>query len=231
MAVKVEDSPQRSRSHMVQSRHWFEEWREPNEFFDAAHRINDPELGVPTSHFLGKNQYKYIREAWVAGNFAAILATKNTIRVKLGADSDGVDFHILANGEDMPFQQTEALRPGRKRTLEYQKVENGEAPATSEFSPDAELAAIPESLRRAIKGKADRRPTPKPHLLVYVNLETFGDMLPTGQLVLLTRPWKDSFQSIFLLWANKVVRCWPLRTRESVSSWTAHEAHARKQVE
>jgi hypothetical protein len=110
-------------------RKWFEEWREPGQFYRAANRGLGVLYNEATDRHLGSPEYQYLRDAYHAGVFARIwrddqgscevrLLTKEECfpDAKLRPESGGVCIHIeITNARSKNSKMFEELRELRER--------------------------------------------------------------------------------------------------------------------
>lgn len=191
---------------------WFTRWWNPQALLgDALARMD----AIPRSSRF-KSELKPLREAWAAAKFATIRGQGRACDVRL-ADPVTVfpDFEIRLDGVIEQFEQTEADRDGRRRHAEYKEVDRraaaGEAARLKHYDPDEEMAAAPQAISIALEHKAKKHYQPRPHLLVYVNFPTDNGRPPLKDLqaVQLVELYRETFRSIWLLWGDNTVRCWP----------------------
>ncbi len=203
---------------------WFQEWREPRNFLRKA--IEWIELTPADVQFTNPKINKYSREAFGAGLFATILNDHEPCKVRLVPESERFpDFQLRTRDQTVDFELTEALKPGRKRGDEYRLLQ--QVRARNAGHEDKEIVGRTEAQRRAreaipkaIRDKVQKyRVGTKVNLLVYVNIishnevlmsDIAGEMLLSeAELVRLTKPWCDEFQSIWLLRGSRAIRTWP----------------------
>lgn len=124
-------------------------------------------------------------------------------------------FQIQLDGVIEQFEQTEADREGRRRHAEYKEADRraaaGKTGGLKHSDPDEDMAAALQAISIAIESKAKKHCRPRPHLLVYVNFPTDNGRPPLKDLqaVQLVESYREIFPSIWLLWGDNTVRCWP----------------------
>lgn len=187
-------------------RKWFEEWREPGEFFDAA------DEGVKTFFVADRAPCQYLREAYVAGVFARIWRDHcGPCEVQLvPAREKFPDAQLRTGHTCLNLEITMALKKGKMMFKEWRelraKSKRGEIvmAETTEQRQDSAREAIPRIVgQKASKQYAGGAPTT---LLVYTD---DGRALSTQEMAGLTKPWKDSFAAIYLLCGMDAVMAWP----------------------
>lgn len=186
-------------------RGWFEQWRGPNEFYQAA------KAGVRLSFCTGKSVPNYLSDAFVAGEFARIWRdARGSCKVRLVPEGEEFpDFQFKAKDVCLDLEITMAPEKDKRMFDEWRKLraktEQGQVvlvTRTIEMRQESAREAIP----RAVKKKVSKHYTPPPSLLVYTD---DGRGLTARELALLTKPWKDSFPAIYLLCGMDVVEAWP----------------------
>jgi hypothetical protein len=191
---------------------WFERWWNPQALLEDTRARMD---AIPRSSRF-KSELKPFREAWAAAKFATIRGQGRACDVRL-VDPATVfpDFQIRLDGVIEQFEQIEADREGRRRHAEYKESDRraaaGETAGLKHDDPDEEMAAAPQAISIALECKAKKHYRPQPHLLVYVNFPTDNGRPPLKDLqaVQLVEPYRETFLSIWLLWGDNALRCWP----------------------
>jgi hypothetical protein len=151
-----------------------------------------------------------------SGKFTTIRAQARRCEIRMVDPAFGFpDFEIRLDDAIERFEQIEADREGRRRGDEYSEadrlVASGAPAGLEHYDPDEEMAAAPQAISVALELKAKKHYQPRPHLLVYVNFPTDNGRSPLKDLqaVQLVEPYRDTFLSIWLLWGDNAVRCWP----------------------
>jgi hypothetical protein len=196
---------------------WFGCWWKPQVLLERTRAHKDAIPGdMPGNLFFNNPALKPLREAYVAAKFATIRAQARPCDVRLiHPASEFPDFEIRVAEAIHQFEQTEADREGRTRGKEYreadQRAASGAPAELRHYDPDEEMAAANPAISAALDRKAKKHYRPKPHLLVYVNFPTDKGRPPLNDLqaVQLAEPYRASFLSIWLLWGDNAVRCWP----------------------
>ena len=189
---------------------WFNDWWSPSEFFAAVQSLTDP---IPDVDFVTSPECQKLREGWVAGFFSRVLTQQWPILVKLDP-GPFPDFALTISGTVRPFELVEAYRRDRQRTKEYREAARRAAaglPAPLKEFDAIELrdAALP-AIRSAVEGKAAKKYSVPPSLLVYVNFPLFTKPpLTPEEFAHSLEPWRDSFPDVWLLWGAWAMRCWP----------------------
>jgi hypothetical protein len=196
---------------------WSDRWWNPQALLESVlaqmHAIPG---NVPGNLLFNKPFLKPLREAYAAAKFATIRAQARRCQVRMVDPASGFpDFEIHFDDASEPFEQTEADREGRRRGDEYReadwRVASGASAGLKHYDPDKVMAAAPQAISVALERKANKHYQPKPHLLVYVNFPTDNGRPPLKdvQAVKLVEPYRETFRSIWLLWGENAVRCWP----------------------
>jgi len=188
---------------------WYNDWQEPEQFFGEVEALLEP---FDDDVIFTNPKFQAHFDAFIAGKLAVIRNTHEPTRVRL-VKAEAPDFELNVQGEIEPFEATEADRAGRRRGDEYRlAAENREQGLPKElemFSPSEEMERAREAIPRVIENKAKKLYSPPPHLVVLVNLTTFGEIPPVPELVDLTAQFQNSFASIWLVWGHRAVRTWP----------------------
>jgi hypothetical protein len=196
---------------------WFKCWWSPQTLLEGAlaqmHAIPG---NVPGNLLFNNPALKPLREAYAAAKFATIRGQRRACEVRLVDPATKFpDFEIRLGDVIEQFEQTEADREGRRRGDEYreadQRVASGSPAGLKHYDPDEEMLAVPQAISVALECKAKKHYRPRPHLLVYVNFPTDNGRPPLKDLqaMQLVEPYRETFLSIWLLWGDNAVRCWP----------------------
>ena len=187
-------------------------WWEPDALADFAHKIRNV---TPEDEFFCDPGYRKVREAINASDFAQRRPWNQDWLLRLVPERERFPDFELKSGEDTrSFEIVEADRATRRRCDEYRAAK--EFPSQLEHcDPDEEAAGALDGIERVVKQKADKRYNPKPHLLVYVNLE--GGEPTSLYAAALHDQFGDSFLSAWLLWGRGTFRLWPNPAKIKVS--------------
>lgn len=136
-------------------RRWFEAWRGPAQFFDAARK------DVRSFFLADRTPPQYLREAYVAGLFARIWRdTRGPCKVRLVPEKEKFpDAQLRAEGiDDLHLEVTMALKRGNRLFNEWRelraKAEQG-AVVLAECTEQRQASAR-EAIPRAIRRKANK---------------------------------------------------------------------------
>ena len=185
-------------------RKWFEEWREPSEFFRAA------DEGVNTFIVPDKATLQHLRDAYVAGAFARIWRDdQGPCEVRLVPEAEKFpDAQLRAGDACRDLEVTMALRKEKRMFKEWgelrAKAKQGEVVLAD--TAEQRRASAREAIPRAVGKKAAKHYAEPPTLLVYAD---DGRALSAEEMARLTEPWKDRFEAIYLLCGMDVVMAWP----------------------
>lgn len=189
---------------------WFSDWHEPARFFGEVDTILEP---IPGDRLFVGPEHQVLFDAFAAGRFAVARWTNEVCSLRMERDRFP-DFALKFEKRIERFEFTEADRAGRRRGEEYQRqAERRRRGLPNEpelFNLAEEIAAAREAIPRVIEAKARKHYWPKPNLLVHVNLTIFDWPPDRGaELIELTSPWQQTFESLWLLWGAHVFRAWP----------------------
>ncbi len=196
---------------------WFNQWWNPQALLESslAHMHAIPG-SVPGNLLFNTPALKPLPEAYAAAKFAATRAQVRPCEVRLiHPATEFPDFKIRFGDVVEQFEQTEADREGRRRGAEYReadrRVSSGATAGLKHYDPDEEIAAAPKAIEIALRRKARKHYRPRPNLLVYVNFPTDNGkpLLKPRQAAQLVESFRETFLSIWLLWGENAVRCWP----------------------
>ena len=176
------------------------QWQHPSEFREAALRLVD----IDPSDLFGDPRNKFRREAYIAGEFAVGFNGMEPCQVRL--TEDGLhDFELETGQGVVGFQAVEADQKGRRRGEEYRNMP--ESSQAIDVDLDGEYEEARKAIRKVLGQKAAKLYSPLPNIVVYVNL-FFND--DEGQCANLTRPWKEDFESLWLLRPpGRLLGVWP----------------------
>jgi hypothetical protein len=185
-----------------QPRQWFEEWREPGEFYQAA--------------YLGLHKFctdttpgHYLREAYLIGWFGSIWRdNRGPCEVRLLTEGGFPDAELRADGVHLNLEVTMARpkdKPMFKELRELRaKMERGEVVLAE--PPEKCQASAREAIPRVVGKKANK------HYAGAASATLLGSTstaLSAEELARLTQPWKDCFDAIYLICGLDVVMAWP----------------------
>jgi hypothetical protein len=158
--------------------------------------------------------FKKLREATAAAKFALVLSGDRPVSIELESDRFP-DFTLRVGNNILAFEQTEADRPGRRRGDEYRRAARRKAEGLplpiEQYDPAGEEQDAIPAIIEAIQKKANRRNSPPPNLLVYVNFSCDWEKPPITGLIAsqLAHRWRADFESCWLLWEDRIFRLWP----------------------
>jgi len=190
---------------------WFECWRDPSNFFLAArHKV----ASIPYSEAIPN----YVSEAYVAGLFACVWTQHRECTVRLVSKQCRFPDAQLREGNiARDFEIVIADKKNRRMFEEHKKwsdiLKTGQIPA-SESSTERQAQAreaIPRVCDQKVAhylGSKNSDKQVKAELLIYLNA---GAVLSVDEMVQLTQPYQNKFQSIWLLCGIDAVRTWPKR--------------------
>jgi hypothetical protein len=193
-------------------REWFEEWREPGEFYRAA------DEGLQTFFRAGTYPEHDLREAWAVGAFGRIWRdNRGRCKVRLLAKGGSPDAQLGTGGVHLDLEVTMALPKKYEPFNEWRelldKTERGEFIYAKPFEQSQTDAR--EAIPRMVRKKAGKSYPGSTTLLVSTG---DGWALSLAEIARLTEPWKDRFKAIYLFRGIDVIKAWPelrvLKTKE-----------------
>ncbi|MGE3693466.1 MAG: hypothetical protein AB7F98_18980 [Novosphingobium sp.] len=179
-------------------------WWTPRELLTSAHAIR---VATPEDEFFCEGKYKKVREAIAVAEFATRRPWNRDWQVRPVPEHERFPDAELKCGDDLrPFEVVEADRESRRRCAEY-RAAKGQPKELEFYDPEEEASTALGEIYRVVGKKAAKGYTPKPHLLVYVNLPA-GE--PTSlDASALHEQFGARFQSVWLLWQSGTFRLWP----------------------
>lgn len=179
-------------------------YSEPSDFMDIFAESDN----VPSQEFLSNGRWNPIQEAWVAVHLALHLehTLGHGICLKL-ASGDFPDFYLKYKEEELPFEITMVVPPGRemgreaKEDAEGQRKfeETGDSQELSyrSYRPAKGSREGPGWIAKGLLKKKNKQYDPPPHLLVYANFDSHG-IEPT-ELKKRCNAFETAFPSIWVL--------------------------------
>lgn len=165
-----------------------------------------PITAIRDDDYFRDAQYKPLREGWAAGHFGRALELQgHIVRLRLAsANEDFPDFYLNYDGNDYPFEFTEALRHGRRRGDEYRDY----AQRPTALRPYHPLTSQEgqQAVADAVTRKAARRYAGTPHLLVYANFD--GTVIDPKDCLTLCQQQCRGFASVWVLMGLAVAKLW-----------------------
>ena len=193
----------RNQSKLTAMQQTFQGLRPVSQFADNLRRVL--ELYSAPDDFWSPGRV-WLRDAHSAAHFAKKTCARNVGLIA----AERPDFEVeYRNGIVLRFETTLADRPNRKY-----REECNSAPRIRSV-PESELFArrneIPNALWRAAVKKSRKHYEPNVHLLIYLNLGThdFWRREIESELIEHTRPAREYFRSIWVLWSGRLYRTWP----------------------
>lgn len=184
--------------------HFEDRWWEPAELLEAAHAIR---RATPEDEFFCDSVYQPVREAIAAAEFATRRPWNRDWQVRpVPRGGRFPDAELRCEDDVRPFEVVEADMENRRRCDEY-RAAKGKPARLEHYDPDDEARQALDEIARVVRLKAAKRYSPKPNLLVYVNLSA-GE--PTSLYAWgLSEQFEESFESAWLLWQSGTFRLWP----------------------
>ncbi len=184
--------------------HFEDRWWEPGELLEAAHSIR---RSTPKDEFFCDPAFQPVREAIAAAEFATRRPWNRDWQVRpVPRDERFPDAELRCGKDVRPFEVVEADMETRRRCDEYRAAKD-KPDQFKHYDPDEEVKRAFDEIDRVVRLKAAKRYSPKPNLLVYVNLSA-GE--PTSLYAWgLSEQFGESFQSAWLLWQSGTFRLWP----------------------
>jgi hypothetical protein len=206
-------------------RSWFENWRNPKEFFCTAWEQIKP--------YTGNAPLQYLRDAYVVGLFARIFSYDSRCEVKLSHGKDefpDARLSFFAPPNEFPNTQVigkeqryladieivtadKCLRETWKELRELTEIYRRHEYPPSTDSPKERRKALLEAIPRVVKKKAEKHYTPPPNLLVHLMIAPPPTapcpLVTIEEMALLTEPYKNDFNSIWILREMDNIKLWP----------------------
>lgn len=121
------------------------------------------------------------------------------VAVNESQDNLDVDFYLLSNGLEFPFQLVEAMEPGRRRGQEYKQIESISLQGISSSSLEEGHKNGPYWITEKIKQKVEKHyeTSTNLNLLVYANFS--ARQLEYEDVCTAARPYLPSFSSVWVV--------------------------------
>jgi len=194
----------------------FERWQSPEEMLRRYDEIRSQMTG---EEFFNQPGLQFVLDAWAAATFGSMCSAEE---VRLVPETEcWPDFELRRNGTAERWEVTEADVPGRRRGEEYRydPLVPGDR-ALGLDHPENYIAwaeRAPEAIRAVCTKKAAKNYSDNVSLLVYLNISDFGarhqEVVNSFQDA--TRPAKDKFKEVWILWKNRTYRVWPTVANEA----------------
>lgn len=191
-----------SKSEIRDTKREFEKWHSSDSMKKLFDEVST-KLG--SENFFNQSGLSFLREAFIACKFASAIEAQ---KIRLVQDN-WPDFEIIANGKLLTFEIVEADDPIRKRGLEYRSD-------TLEIIDDPIEDWIARSnqagdwIRSACQWKFEKHYTSGSNLVIFLNMNEWG--IRQNEIVSIfpesTEIIKDSFDSVWILWKNKIYNIW-----------------------
>ena len=194
-----------TKSEISAHKEWLIGWRKPADMKSYVENVNDY---MGSSDFFNQAGIEFLRDAWVAIEFAVIRGAKLT-RLTPG---EWPDFEIQLNTQIIQFECTEADEPGRRRGDEYRKAEALAGPdgmlveddPVEDWIKRAEM--VPEILRAAVEKKVSKRYGSATQLVIYLNISEYGIRQQEIESCFphACEAGHNRFDAIWILWKKKI---------------------------
>jgi len=168
--------------------------------------------------FFNQPGIEFLRDAWAAATFAKLRGAE-LVRL-VPKDQRWPDFEMRLGGRVEQWEVTEADIPGRRRGAEYRydPLIPGDRALGLDHQQNyiARAERFPEAIRRASEKKAFRNYSARVSLLIYLNPSDFGTrhQQTVDSFAEATRPAKDRFKEVWILWKGQVHQVWSVSKRE-----------------
>jgi hypothetical protein len=153
---------------------------------------------------------KWLREAWIAGEFGHHRLAQ---RIRLASEGGWPDFEVeLADGSHLKCEAIEADKLGRKRGQEWRSSKKLGYPTEQSSYEDmlADRRSIPAALTAAVQRKLEKLyPENEAGLVIYLNIGWGvwrSEIEPV--IALHTRNALQRFNSVWTLWNGRLYRTW-----------------------
>jgi hypothetical protein len=186
-------------------RAWFEEWRQPGEFYDTAN------VGLGCLYNTSKkfSPLQYLCDACHAGSFARIWQDNqgpSTVRL-VAMQQEPPDAQLRFGDICLDIEITMALDKNSRLYLDLQNMrdERIPRPITGEELRKIAREAIPTAVRRKAEKYSKVSDLAKSLTLLVIENGSLSD----SEMARLTEPYKNCFEAIYLLSWQGVVMAWP----------------------
>ncbi len=178
-------------------------YRPPKEFL----RIVQPEIEKVTSdEFFRRPKYKLLQEAWILEKFGTQIGAES-IRMEL---ENWPDAYAIIDGTKFPIEITEAINPGRRRADEYANWKDGEVRMDPIEEWKTRVITSIQAVKNVIQKKLAKNYSARCSLLIYMsNCGSYGvyDHLIRDALPEMTKPAKQKFENVWVLWNGNLTEC------------------------
>ena len=143
-------------------------FREPGAFTEPLERLR---AGITQDALFNWPEYKPLKDAWFAALFSLGYQEWGRVLTEVllcDPKNEFPDFQVRIRGQVFDFEATMAMRPGRLLGLLYKGTRVLGPPAWKR--PESLPEFDPRPFQDAIRKKATKHYSPKPHLLVYLSL-------------------------------------------------------------
>ena len=177
------------------------QWTDRASFRTRMERIK---ASVPAQTFFHQGGLQFLRDAWIGSKVADARAS---CEVRL-CPEERPDFETRTEGVIRQYESTEADIPGRRRGQEDWTTTRIEADPIDDWRKRFE--AIEPAVSNVVRKKLAKKYDPKVSLVIYVNLGCYGAYVREGisTLVAATRPARDAFHEILVLWEDTLYSFW-----------------------
>jgi hypothetical protein len=190
-----------TKAELSEKRLTLSDWQSPGAFLtnvdELLGRITAWELfHVPALGFL--------RDAWTLSQFASLSEVQ---RVRLSSPQEQFpDGQVEATGRIFQVEIAEAILPGRRRAEEF----GPDAPTLIDDPGeqwDLRLDALPGTLEKTIKKKQNKRYSPPPTLVVYLNISAYGhrDAEMRSAIGRIKQHYAPEFDGLHILWQRELL--------------------------
>lgn len=179
--------------------------------FKVFEALTEQLIDAASDDFITHGELKWLREAKTACMFGKVA---QATRARLIADDkQKADCEIVfGRGSHLRFQIAEVVERNRRRTKDYRRwIEVGRPPIFHQGDPSANWVSIIPALRQVILDKVVISYPAGTSLLLYFNIATYGcwDEQVESAFIECTEIGRSKFASIWVLWGQRLLRCWP----------------------
>jgi hypothetical protein len=185
---------------------------EQDKWYDFApfeKALADRLRSIESADYFCNTKNKWLREAFVAGEFAQLKQVK---RIRLAREGDWPDFEVeLQDDSRWVCEATEVDRRDRHRGREYSSAKKlgYHLEHMSYHEMVQERRDIPDALAEAARKKLDKRYSTDA-LVIYLNMgrnvwrsEIEAVMAGPTEIAL------ERFKAVWIIWNKRLYRCWP----------------------
>lgn len=179
------------------------EWQTP-EAMDAV--VDEAMNSLGSTNLFNQSGLAFIRDAFIAAKFGNV---RDADKIRLVEDN-WPDFELLIGDRVEAFEAVEADDLERRRGDEYRDgIGEVDDDPVEDWIARAEQA--PAWLQAACRKKTNKRYATRTNLVIYLNLSEHGIRQSEVEACFpsATESVKDAFETVWVLWKQRVYQVWP----------------------